>query len=156
MNLEAGLAPQLRLWRKSMQHCLDFRGQLCAADPHPGNISVTPAGELIYYDWGMVGTIPSDIRAGLLELFYGVYEKVGLPGLNVLTIRAYMGSSLADECAAAATLCDEAASPDHGRRSTSASASVQSCQATAAASEAGARVELTAPTAGATALPALT
>ena len=49
---------------------------LChAADPHPGNISVTPAGALIYYDWGMTGTIPSDVRAGLLELFYGVYEK---------------------------------------------------------------------------------
>ena len=25
---------------------------------------------------GMMGTIPSDIRSGLLELFYGVYEKV--------------------------------------------------------------------------------
>ena len=24
---------------------------------------------------GMMGVIPSDIRAGLLELFYGVYEK---------------------------------------------------------------------------------
>ena len=47
-----------------------------AADPHPGNISVNEAGALIYYDWGMVGTIPSDVRAGLLELFYGVYEKV--------------------------------------------------------------------------------
>ncbi len=24
---------------------------------------------------GMMGTIPSDVRSGLLELFYGVYEK---------------------------------------------------------------------------------
>lgn len=47
------------------------------ADPHPGNIAVDPAdgGKLIYYDFGMMGTIPSDIRSGLLELFYGVYEK---------------------------------------------------------------------------------
>ncbi|KAK9819782.1 hypothetical protein WJX72_002278 [[Myrmecia] bisecta] len=47
------------------------------ADPHPGNISVDPAGggRLIYYDFGMMGTIPSDVRSGLLELFYGVYQK---------------------------------------------------------------------------------
>lgn len=32
-------------------------------------------GRLIYYDFGMMGVIPSDIRSGLLELFYGVYEK---------------------------------------------------------------------------------
>lgn len=32
-------------------------------------------GRLIYYDFGMMGIIPSDIRSGLLELFYGVYEK---------------------------------------------------------------------------------
>jgi hypothetical protein len=32
-------------------------------------------GRLIYYDFGMMGRIPSDIRGGLLELFYGVYEK---------------------------------------------------------------------------------
>jgi len=24
---------------------------------------------------GMMGTIPSDVRSGLLELFYGVYQK---------------------------------------------------------------------------------
>ncbi|KAI7835637.1 hypothetical protein COHA_010468 [Chlorella ohadii] len=47
------------------------------ADPHPGNIAVDAeaGGRLIYYDFGMMGTIPSDIRGGLLELFYGVYEK---------------------------------------------------------------------------------
>jgi predicted unusual protein kinase regulating ubiquinone biosynthesis (AarF/ABC1/UbiB family) len=32
-------------------------------------------GRLIYYDFGMMGTIPSDVRSGLLELFYGVYQK---------------------------------------------------------------------------------
>lgn len=47
------------------------------ADPHPGNIAcdAKDGGRLIYYDFGMMGTIPSDIRSGLLELFYGVYEK---------------------------------------------------------------------------------
>lgn len=55
----------------------DFPLTGVAADPHPGNIAVDGAngGRLIYYDFGMMGTIPSDVRSGLLELFYGVYEK---------------------------------------------------------------------------------
>lgn len=55
----------------------DFPLMDLAADPHPGNIAVDGenGGRLIYYDFGMMGTIPSDVRSGLLELFYGVYEK---------------------------------------------------------------------------------
>ncbi|CAG9466104.1 unnamed protein product [Pedinophyceae sp. YPF-701] len=47
------------------------------ADPHPGNVSVDPAdgGRLIYYDFGMMGALKTDVRAGLLNLFYGTYEK---------------------------------------------------------------------------------
>ncbi|CAA2993229.1 uncharacterized aarF domain-containing kinase At1g79600, chloroplastic [Olea europaea subsp. europaea] len=47
------------------------------ADPHPGNIAVDEVngGRLIFYDFGMMGSISSNIREGLLETFYGVYEK---------------------------------------------------------------------------------
>uniref|UniRef100_N1R5T2 ABC1 atypical kinase-like domain-containing protein n=1 Tax=Aegilops tauschii TaxID=37682 RepID=N1R5T2_AEGTA len=47
------------------------------ADPHPGNIAVDDAngGRLIFYDFGMMGSISPNIREGLLEVFYGVYEK---------------------------------------------------------------------------------
>lgn len=47
------------------------------ADPHPGNIAVDDAngGRLIFYDFGMMGSISPNIREGLLEAFYGVYEK---------------------------------------------------------------------------------
>ncbi|KAL2339447.1 hypothetical protein Fmac_007387 [Flemingia macrophylla] len=47
------------------------------ADPHPGNIAVDDVngGRLIFYDFGMMGSISSNIREGLLEAFYGVYEK---------------------------------------------------------------------------------
>ncbi|KAJ8765486.1 hypothetical protein K2173_014608 [Erythroxylum novogranatense] len=47
------------------------------ADPHPGNIAVDDVngGRLIFYDFGMMGSISSNIREGLLESFYGIYEK---------------------------------------------------------------------------------
>lgn len=47
------------------------------ADPHPGNIAVDDVngGRLIFYDFGMMGSISSNIREGLLDTFYGVYEK---------------------------------------------------------------------------------
>ncbi|KAJ1429773.1 UbiB domain [Sesbania bispinosa] len=47
------------------------------ADPHPGNIVVDDVngGRLIFYDFGMMGSISPNIREGLLEAFYGVYEK---------------------------------------------------------------------------------
>ncbi|KAK4798662.1 hypothetical protein SAY86_030988 [Trapa natans] len=47
------------------------------ADPHPGNIAVDDVngGRLIFYDFGMMGSINSNIREGLLEAFYGIYEK---------------------------------------------------------------------------------
>ncbi|KAG6717302.1 hypothetical protein I3842_04G091800 [Carya illinoinensis] len=47
------------------------------ADPHPGNIAVDDVngGRLIFYDFGMMGSISQNIREGLLESFYGVYEK---------------------------------------------------------------------------------
>ncbi|OIW00438.1 hypothetical protein TanjilG_05788 [Lupinus angustifolius] len=47
------------------------------ADPHPGNIAVDDVngGRLIFYDFGMMGSISPNIREGLLETFNGVYEK---------------------------------------------------------------------------------
>lgn len=44
---------------------------------HPGNIAVDDVngGRLIFYDFGMMGSISQNIREGLLEAFYGVYEK---------------------------------------------------------------------------------
>ncbi|KAL0284837.1 UNVERIFIED_CONTAM: protein ACTIVITY OF BC1 COMPLEX kinase, chloroplastic, partial [Sesamum radiatum] len=44
---------------------------------HPGNIAVDDVngGRLIFYDFGMMGSISPNIREGLLEVFYGVHEK---------------------------------------------------------------------------------
>ncbi|KAJ6916840.1 hypothetical protein NC652_019302 [Populus alba x Populus x berolinensis] len=44
---------------------------------HPGNIAVDDVngGRLIFYDFGMMGSISPNIREGLLEAFYGIYER---------------------------------------------------------------------------------
>ncbi|PNW73731.1 hypothetical protein CHLRE_13g570350v5 [Chlamydomonas reinhardtii] len=47
------------------------------ADPHPGNVAVDAegGGRLIYYDFGMMGSLAPEVKGGLLELFYGVYNR---------------------------------------------------------------------------------
>lgn len=47
------------------------------ADPHPGNISIdiNDGGSLIFYDFGMMGSINSNIRERLIDLFYGIASK---------------------------------------------------------------------------------
>ncbi|KAI8468021.1 MAG: ABC1 family-domain-containing protein [Monoraphidium minutum] len=45
------------------------------ADPHPGNVAVDSAGRLLYYDFGMMGTIPGNVKDNLMEVFYGIYRK---------------------------------------------------------------------------------
>ncbi|MBH8566191.1 AarF/ABC1/UbiB kinase family protein [Nostoc sp. CENA67] len=47
------------------------------ADPHPGNIAVNPDGALIFYDFGMMGRIKSNIREGLMETLFGIAQKDG-------------------------------------------------------------------------------
>jgi len=46
------------------------------ADPHPGNLAVSPeAGELIFYDFGMMGEITLDTKDKLMDTLFGVAEK---------------------------------------------------------------------------------
>ncbi len=46
------------------------------ADPHPGNIAVSPeGGALIFYDFGMMGRIKSNVREQLMETLFGIAEK---------------------------------------------------------------------------------
>lgn len=45
------------------------------ADPHPGNLAVGPTGDLVYYDFGMMGELKAFTKDKLLEVFYAVYEK---------------------------------------------------------------------------------
>lgn len=47
------------------------------ADPHPGNIAVSAEGDLIFYDFGMMGQIQANVREGLMETLYGIASKDG-------------------------------------------------------------------------------
>jgi predicted unusual protein kinase regulating ubiquinone biosynthesis (AarF/ABC1/UbiB family) len=59
-----------------------FTHGLFHADPHPGNLFVEPAAagaaeaaqgwRLIFVDFGMVGHVPGNLKAGLREMFIGV------------------------------------------------------------------------------------
>ncbi len=47
------------------------------ADPHPGNLAVSANGALIFYDFGMMGRIKSNIREGLMDTMFGIAAKNG-------------------------------------------------------------------------------
>lgn len=45
------------------------------ADPHPGNLAVSPDGSLIFYDFGMMGRVQPITREKLLDTFFGITQK---------------------------------------------------------------------------------
>lgn len=45
------------------------------ADPHPGNLLISPEGELILLDFGMVKRVPNDARVAIIELIKAANEK---------------------------------------------------------------------------------
>ena len=74
----AGLDRKLlaRLGAKAYLHQLLNNG-FFHADPHPGNIAVSPDGSLIFYDFGMMGQIKSNIREKLMDTLFGIAQKNG-------------------------------------------------------------------------------
>ncbi len=45
------------------------------ADPHPGNLLITPKGEIIMLDFGMMGSIPPHIRDKLVQLVMALIKR---------------------------------------------------------------------------------
>ena len=72
----AGLDRKLlaKLGAKAYLHQLLNNG-FFHADPHPGNIAVSPDGSLIFYDFGMMGQINSNIREKLMDTLFGIAQK---------------------------------------------------------------------------------
>jgi predicted unusual protein kinase regulating ubiquinone biosynthesis (AarF/ABC1/UbiB family) len=50
------------------------------ADPHPGNLRVMLDGRLAFFDFGMVGQLPQELQARLLEAFLHLVAR-DVPGL---------------------------------------------------------------------------
>jgi len=58
--------------------CHSLYSVVCAPycrDPHPGNLLVTPKGELCYLDYGMMGVLPADTRTELVALLVNFVNK---------------------------------------------------------------------------------
>ena len=47
------------------------------ADPHPGNIAVDTDGSLIFYDFGMMGRINTNVKEKLMDTLFGIVQKDG-------------------------------------------------------------------------------
>ena len=45
------------------------------ADPHPGNLLVSPDGKLILLDFGMVSRIPQNMRQAMIYAVKAAYER---------------------------------------------------------------------------------
>ena len=45
------------------------------ADPHPGNLLVTKEGDLILLDFGMVKSVPNNVRVAIIELIKAANER---------------------------------------------------------------------------------
>ncbi|MCY7406853.1 MAG: AarF/ABC1/UbiB kinase family protein [Alkalinema sp. CAN_BIN05] len=52
-----------------------LEGGFFHADPHPGNLAVSPEGGLIFYDFGMMGQMKSLTREKLMGTFFGIAQK---------------------------------------------------------------------------------
>ena len=63
-----------RLGAKAYLHQLLNNG-FFHADPHPGNLAASPDGSLIFYDFGMMGQIKSNVREKLMDTLFGVAQK---------------------------------------------------------------------------------
>ena len=61
-----------------------LRHSIFHADPHPGNISVGENGELILYDFGMVGRLDGETRLKLIRLYLSLIEKDPVRAVNIL------------------------------------------------------------------------
>ena len=69
----AGIDLKNLAWRLDLTFMrMLLRDDIFHADPHPGNISVMPDGQIILYDFGMVGTLDSKTRFSLLSLYDGL------------------------------------------------------------------------------------
>lgn len=54
------------------------------ADPHPGNLSIDEKGNIILYDYGMIGSLPDEIKKKLLLVYISVTRRDTYTFVNIL------------------------------------------------------------------------
>ncbi|MCY0860493.1 MAG: AarF/UbiB family protein [Sulfolobaceae archaeon] len=54
------------------------------ADPHPGNLAVDENGNIILYDYGMVGTLPEDTKKKLLLIYGAIVNRDSYTFVRIL------------------------------------------------------------------------
>jgi predicted unusual protein kinase regulating ubiquinone biosynthesis (AarF/ABC1/UbiB family) len=42
------------------------------ADPHPGNLAVTPDGRVVFYDFGIIGRVSDETRDGIFDFYVAI------------------------------------------------------------------------------------
>jgi predicted unusual protein kinase regulating ubiquinone biosynthesis (AarF/ABC1/UbiB family) len=52
-----------------------FSDGIYHADPHPGNILVQPDGSIVFVDFGAVGKLSKEMKAGILQFFEGILKR---------------------------------------------------------------------------------
>jgi len=56
-------------------------------DPHPGNMCVTPQGQIVLYDFGMMDTLPETTVRGMRKIAFGLLNGSPDPSNNEITTR---------------------------------------------------------------------
>ncbi|NLU49184.1 MAG: AarF/ABC1/UbiB kinase family protein [Syntrophomonadaceae bacterium] len=72
------------------------------ADPHPGNLFVTPSGRLVVLDFGMVGTIPPPLRETLVKMALAMVKREHLQVVSYLKQVGFLHPHADDELVARA------------------------------------------------------
>ena len=76
------------------------------ADPHPGNVFLTDAGDIALIDLGMVGRVPPELQEQLLKLLLAVGEGNGADVARSLRALATRTADEVDEDAFRRAVCD--------------------------------------------------
>jgi predicted unusual protein kinase regulating ubiquinone biosynthesis (AarF/ABC1/UbiB family) len=87
------------------------------ADPHPGNLLLTPSGDVALLDFGLTKELPDDIRLGFAQLVIAAADRnpiAIMEAFRALGIRT--GSDEPQDLVALTNLFFDARSLEHGRR----------------------------------------
>mmetsp|Transcript_6756 Transcript_6756/g.10045 ORF Transcript_6756/g.10045 Transcript_6756/m.10045 type:complete len:759 (-) Transcript_6756:150-2426(-) len=65
-----------QLCRHGFFHCDQHPGNLAVrAHTKPGSGKADPGGQLIFYDFGMMDGLGAEVKGGLVDLFFGLYQN---------------------------------------------------------------------------------